>query len=298
MEGLNYQHLMYFWVVAREGTVTAACDVLHLAQPTISAQILRLEKSLGHQLFERRGKRLFLTDTGRTVFRYADEIFSLGRELSNTLQGELREGPLRFHVGVADVVPKLIAYQMLEPAFLRPQGIHVICHEGKTSELVSRLALHELDLVLSDTPMGPEVSVRAFNHLLGECAVTVFGPQDKAARYRRGFPKSLNDAPFLLPTSNTVLRRSLDHWFDAESIHPRVTGEFEDSALLKVFGQAGVGLFAGPTAIEREIERQYGVKRVGRITSIKEQFYAISVNRRFKHPAAIAITDRAREVLH
>ncbi len=297
MEWLNYHHLLYFWVVAKEGTIAAACKELNLAQPTISAQLRVLEKSLGEKLFTRVGRNLALTETGRLVYRYADEIFSLGRDLLDTVKGRPTGRPLRFNVGVADVLPKLVAYRLLEPALHLPEQVQLVCHEGSPPELLTRLAVYELDLVLSDSPIGPDVKVRAFNHLLGECGVSIFGTKDLAAKYRRRFPKSLDGAPFIIPTANTALRRALEHWFDSEDIRPSVSGEFEDSALLKVFGQAGVGLFCSPTVIEKEVQRQYSVKVVGRLESVRERFYAISVEKKVKPPAVLAIANEARQKL-
>ncbi len=297
MEWLNYHHLLYFWVVAKEGTISAACKELNLAQPTISAQLRILEESLGEKLFTRVGRNLALTETGRVVYRYADEIFSLGRDLVDALKGRPTDRPLRLTVGVADVLPKLVAYRLLEPAFQLPEPVQLICHEGSPAELLTRLATYELDLVLSDSPIGPEVKVRAFNHLLGECGVSIFGTKDLATKYRRRFPGSLDGAPFIIPTANTALRRALEHWFDAQDIRPSVFGEFEDSALLKVFGQAGVGLFAAPAVIEKEVQRQYNVQVVGRLESVRERFYAISVEKKVKHPAVLAIADEARQKL-
>ena len=295
MEWLNYHHLLYFWVVAKEGTIAAACEKLMLAQPTISAQIRALEKALGQKLFRRSGRYLVMTETGRVVYQYADEIFSLGRELTDTLKGRPTGSPVRFNVGVADVLPKLVAHQLLEPALNLPERVRLVCYESTQAELLAKLAIHELDLVLSDSPIGPDVQVRAFNHVLGECGVSIFGTEDLADSYRRGFPASLNGAPFLLPTSTTALRRQLEDWFDAEDIRPAVVGEFDDIALLKVFGQAGAGLFAVPGVIEKEVCRQYGVRVIGRVESMKERFYAISVERKVKHPAVVAIAAAARQ---
>lgn len=270
MDWLNYHHLLYFWVVAREGSIARASQELRLTQPTISAQIQALEETLGEKLFTRAGRSLMLTDMGRVVFRYADEIFSLGRELMDTLKGRPTGRPIRLVVGVADAVPKLIAYRLLEPALQLPEPVRIICREDKPDRLLVGLAVHELDLVLADAPMGPTVKIRAFNHLLGECGVTIFSTERLAAAYRPGFPGSLNGAPFLLPTDNTTLRRSLDQWFEAEEIGSAVVGEFEDSALLKSFGQAGVGLFASPSVIESEVRRQYGVEIIGRVEAVRE----------------------------
>ncbi len=297
MEWLNYHHLLYFWVVAKEGTIAAACKELNLAQPTISAQLRVLERSLGEKLFTRVGRNLALTETGRVVYRYADEIFTLGRDLTDALKGRPSSRPLRLNIGVADVLPKLVAYRLLEPAFQLSEPVQLVCHEGSPAELLTRLATYELDLVLSDSPIGPDVKVRAFNHLLGECGVSIFGTKDLATKYRRRFPKSLDGAPFIIPTANTALRRALEHWFDSEDIRPSVFGEFEDSALLKVFGQAGVGVFAAPTVIEKEVQRQYSVRVVGRLESVRERFYAISVEKKVRHPAVLAIADEARQKL-
>ena len=297
MEWLNYHHLHYFWVVAKEGTIAAACEKLHLAQPTISAQLRALENAIGDKLFKRVGRNLVLTDTGRMVYRYADDIFSLGGELLDTLRGRPTGNPLRFSVGVADVLPKLVAYRLLEPALKLPETIQLVCRESTPAELLAQLAIHELDLVLSDSPIGPDIRVRAFNHLLGECGVSIFGTKELATAYRRRFPRSLDGAPFLLPPDNTSLRRSLEQWFDSQGVRPSAVAEFDDSALLKVFGQAGAGLFAAPDVIEKEVRRQYGVRVIGRLESVRERFYAISVERKVKHPAVVAIAQAAREKL-
>ena len=297
MPWLNYHHLLYFYTVAREGSVVRAAEQLSLTQPTVSGQIRALEDALGERLFERSGRRLVLTDVGRIVYRYADEIFGLGRELLDTLDDRPTGRPFRLVVGVADVMPKLIVRRLLEPALTLPEGVQIVCREDKTDRLLAALSLHELDVVLADAPMGPGVSVKAFNHVLGECGVTVFGVRASASRVRRRFPSSLDQAPMLLPTGNTVLRRSLDQFFSAHGIRPRVVGEFEDSALMKVFGQAGSGLFPGPSAIERDICRQYGVAVAGRLGGVRERFYAISVEKKLKHPAVVAISEGARRGL-
>lgn len=295
MKWLNYHHLLYFWTVAKEGTITAACEKLCLAQPTISAQLRKLEESLGHKLFRHVGRNLALTETGRVVFRYANDIFSLGQELMDTLEGRPPGRRTRLRVGVADVLPKVIVHRLLKPALRSPESLHVVCYEGKPTALLARLSVHELDLVLSDSPMSPEVKLRAFNHQLGECGVSIFGSKRLSSSYRRGFPQSLDGAPFYLPTNNTSIRRQLDHWFLSHSIRPFVIAEFEDSALLKVFGRTGGGLFAGPTVVEEEIQKFYGVSSVGRLESLREQFYAISLERELKHPAVAAIVESAHE---
>jgi LysR family transcriptional activator of nhaA len=297
MTWLNYHHLLYFWTVAREGTIARASSILHLTQPTISGQLRTLERALGAKLFDHARRNLVMTETGRVVYRYAEEIFLLGRELQDTLDGRPPGRPLRLVVGVADTVPKDIAYRLIEPALRLSEAVQVVCEQGKPEQLLTRLAVNALDVVLTDMPIGPTVKIRAFNHLLGESGVSFVGAQKLAAMYRRGFPHSLDGAPFLLPPADTALRRSLDQWFDAVGIRPRVQGEFADPALLKVFGQKGIGVFVVRTAVERETQRQYGTLLIGRVDSIRERFYAVSLERKLKHPAVVAITEVAREKL-
>ena len=297
MTWLNYHHQLYFWTVAREGSIARACAQLHLTQPTISGQLRCLDKALGAKLFERVGRNLVLTETGRVVFRYADEIFSLGRELQDTLEGRPPGRPLRLLAGVANTLPKEIAYRLLEPALRLREPVQLVCDHGTPDNLLAQLALNALDVVLADAPVSPSTKVRAFNHLLGECHVSIMGTSRLAAAYRRGFPRSLDGAPFLLPAENTALRRSLEQWFDSEGIRPLVRGEFADPGLLKVFGQNGAGVFAVRTAVEQETQRHYQVRLLGRIESIRERFYAISLERKLKHPAVLAITEAAREKL-
>ena len=297
MDWLNYHHLLYFWTVAKEGGISRAAERLHLAQPTLSNQIKKLENSIGTKLFNRTGRTLVLTETGQVVYRYADEIFSLGRELTDTLKGRPTDKKLKLTVGVPDVLPKLVVYELLKPALELGEDIHLECYEGKLQDMLADLALHRLDIVLADSPLTPDSHVRAFNHLLGECGVTLYGAPDMAKKYRRQFPKSLDGAPMLLPTQNTTLRRYLEQWFDQQGVKPDIRHEFEDSAVLKVFGQAGHGLFFTPTAVEEHVTSQYAVKVVGRVEDIKERFYAISAERRLKHPAVVAISDSARNEL-
>ena len=294
MKPLNYHHLRYFWTVARLGSIARATEELHLTQPAISAQLRTLEVSLGEQLFARSGRALTLTEVGRLVFRYADDIFTTGRELQETLAGHSVGRPGRLTVGMVDALPKLLAYRFLEPAMAMPEPIRLVLREDKPDRLLADLAIHALDLVLSDAPVPATVRVRAHSHLLGECGVTVFGAPALAAAHRRGFPRSLDHAPFLAPTDNSVLRRSLDAWFAQQGVHPLIVAEVEDSAVLKVFGQRGLGLFAAPTVLEREIRRQYGVRVVGRIEAVRERFYAITSERKLTHPAVLAITRAAR----
>jgi LysR family transcriptional activator of nhaA len=231
------------------------------------------------------------------VFRYADEIFTLGKELRDAMRGRPVRRPMSLIVGVADVVPKLVARRLLEPALKLPDPVHLVCREDKPEALLTELAVHNLDIVLSDSPINPSIRVRAFNHLLGECGVVLFGTAKLAAAYRRGFPKSLDGAPLILPTENTTLRRALDQWFAARDIRPQIVGEFEDSALMKVFGQAGMGLFPVSSIIADEARRQYEARPVGTLHELRERFYAISIERKLKHPAVIAISQEARQTL-
>ena len=297
MDWLNYHHLHYFWTVVREGGVSKAAEKLRLSQPTISAQVKMLEGALGERLLERQGRTLALTEVGRVVYRYADEIFTTGRELQETLKGRPSGRALQFTVGVANAVPKLIAYRLLRPAIEGPEAVQITCREDHPDQLVAQLAVHALDVVISDTPAAPHVRVKVFNHLLGESGTTFIAAGPLARRIRRRFPRSLNDTPALLPTINTALRRALEQWFEAEDLHPSVIGEFEDSALLKAFGESGRAVFPAPTAIEREVCRHYRVAVVGRAPSVRERYYAISAERRLKHPGVLAITATARTEL-
>ena len=297
MDWLNYHHLLYFRTVVREGGVSQAAAKLHLTHPTVSAQVKELEAALGEKLFDRRGRSLVLTEMGRVVYRYADEIFGLGRELTETVRGRPTGRPVRLAVGVADVVPKGIACRLLEPALRMTDPVRLVCREDKTERLAADLARHELDVVLTDAPLSARAGVKAFSHLLGECGVTFLAPAALAARLRRGFPKSLDGAPFLMPTEGTALRRGLDQWFDSIGVRPAVSIECEDSALLKAFAQRGAGTFAAPTAIAQEVGRQIGLRQVGATDQVRERFYAVTVERRIRHPAVVAISEAAREEL-
>ena len=297
MEWLNYHHLLYFWTVARLGSVSRASEELHLTQATVSAQLKSLETALGEQLFRKAGRHLTPTETGKVVFRYADEIFSLGREMMGTLKGRPQGRLARLTVGVADVMPKWVAYQLIEPALQLVDSHRIICREGTNKELLSALAVHDIDVVLTDSQIDPAINVKAFCHLLGECGMTLFGTSKLAAAWRGKFPRCLDGAPFLLPTSNTAVRRSLDQWFETENIRPVIVAECEDSALLQVFGQRGLGFFFAPSVIRAEIRRQFDVKIIGRASTVHEQFYAISLDRKLKHPAVLAISEAARSRL-
>ncbi|MFO1123854.1 MAG: transcriptional activator NhaR [Methylocystis sp.] len=295
MERLNYQHLFYFWNVAREGSVTRASEKLGLAQPTISGQIAVFESSIGAQLFRKEGRKLVMTETGRTVFNYADEIFSIGRELGSALKSHAGAVSVRLSVGVSNALPKLVVYRLLEPALA--VNNQVVCHEDKTERLLAELPVHGVDLVLSDWPATGGADARIYNHLIGECGVAAFGGSDLQQRYRKNFPRCLDGAPLLLPTTNTALRRSLDQWLDANSLFPKIVAEVEDSALLKTFGAAGAGVFMAPTAVRAQVEQQYGVKHIATLDGVSERFYAITAQRKIKHEGVVAILERARDWL-
>jgi LysR family transcriptional activator of nhaA len=297
MDWLNYHHLLYFWTVAREGGLVPAGKVLRLSHPTLSAQVHALEDRLGEKLFTRSGRRLALTEMGRVVFRYADEIFTLGREMVDAVGDRSTGQPLRLEVGVAEVVPKLVVRRLLQPALALPEPVRLVCREGSYERLFADLAVHTLDIVLSDSPVPAGSSVRAFSHLLGETGVSFFATPKLAAAHRRGFPRSLHGAPMLLPLEQVALRRSLNPWFERHGIRPRVVGEFEDSALLAEFGADGAGIFAAPTVVEAEVVARLGVRLVGRVEEVRERYYALSVERRLKHPAVVAISDAARQAL-
>ncbi len=294
MDWINYHHLLYFWVTAREGSITRASERLNLAQPTVSGQIQSLEKSIGEKLFLRQGRKLSLTETGRLVFGYADQIFTVGQELVDVLRNRPTHGPNRVKVGIADSLPKLVACNLLEAALDGKTPSHLICREGKPESLLTELATFGLDIVLADAPIPPTVKIKAFNHLLGESPILIFGEPGLAARLGPGFPKSLNDAPMLLPTEETTVRKQLDAWFDRNSIRPRIVAEFDDSALLKTFGQRGLGLFPAPTFVESEICSRYGVETLGALEGVREQLYAITIERKIKNPAVLEITESAR----
>lgn len=293
MEWLNYHHLLYFWLTAREGSLLKASAELRLAPSTVSKQIRLLEEQLGHRLFERRGRRLVPTESGRTAFRYAEEIFGLGRELLDTLRDRPVGKPLRVTVGVADVVPKLIAQRVLEQALGLAEPVRLVCREDRQASLLRDLAAHELDLVLTDAPAPPGSHLRVYNHLLGESDVHFYSSPELARVLRRGWPGSLDGAPVLLPAETTELRRGLEQWFVREGVQPRVVGEFEDSALMAVFGARGQGAFPAPGVLAEDVERIHQVRRVGRVP-VTERLYAVTVERRIQHPAAVAICEAAR----
>jgi LysR family transcriptional activator of nhaA len=294
MAPINFHHLHLFRTVARAGTLARAAAELRLTEPTVSTQIKALEQQLGQALFSRTTRRLQLTDAGQTALRYADDIFSLSDELTRAMSGDVGDRPRRLLVGVADVVPKLIAYRLIEPALRLGDGMTLSCTDDTPERLMAALSVHALDLLITDAPITASASVRAFNHLLGESGTTVFGTTELASRFAPGFPASLQGAPFLLPLHASTLRRGLDSWFQQQDLRPLITGEYADSALMKVFGQNGHGLFTAPTVLEHEVTKQHNVVVVGHLPDVTQQFYAISAERRMEHPAVTAIARAAR----
>lgn len=294
---MNYKHLHYFWIVAKAGGITRASERLHLTPQTISGQLTLFEETLGEKLFSRNGRRFELTETGRLVLSYADEIFTLGQELEETLHHSPTGRPLQFRVGVTDAVPKSVAYQLLEPAMATADPPRIVCREGKVTTLLAELAVHRLDIVIADGPMPSTVDVRGFNHFLGECGITFFAAAELARRHSGAFPECLDGAPLLVPGEDVAIRPKLAHWLSDRNILPRIIGEFDDGALMKAFGQAGVGIFPAPTAIAEQVMRQYDVVDIGSTSEVVEQFYAISVERKLTHPAVVAISRAARQEL-
>ena len=289
---LNYHHLRYFWAVVREGGVTRAGERLHVSQPAISAQLRELERHLGARLYSHSGRSIILTDVGRLTFQYAEQIFGIGKELVDVVTGRSAPRPRAVSIGIADAVPKLVVYRLLEPALRLKPAVRVVCVEGAPERLLLDLATHHLDLVLSDAPAPPSSKVRAYSHLLGESGVGMFGVRSFKP-LKRGFPQSLTGVAVLMPTEAATLRRSIDRWFESREVTPNIVGEFEDSALMKVFGQKGLGLFPAPLALARDIKSQYGAELLGDLDGLTERVYALTVERRLKHPAAVAISESA-----
>lgn len=294
---MNFHHLRYFWSAAHHGGVTAAAEALGVSQPAVSAQIRKLERWLGHELFDRSGRSLSLTAEGKVVLGYADEIFRLGEELVDTARGRLEGRPLRLVVGVAATIPNLVSFHFLEAAFSLDDPVRIVLRQNRTDRLLADLATHDIDLVLADMPIPPNVNVRAYEHPLGNSPVDILAPPLLAHRLREGFPASVDGQPFLLPTEGYTLRRSLDEWFESLGVRPRVAAEIEDNALVNVFAEAGAGLFAAPSIIIDDIRIRYAVEVVGRAEGAREDFYAITAERRIEHPAIEAITEGARREL-
>lgn len=297
MDALNYHHLRYFWVVAKEGGLTRAAAKLRVSQPSICTQIQTLEQALGDKLFRRTPRGLTMTESGQKVFAFADEIFSIGEDLLSTMKRHPTMRPLRVHIGIADSLPKLLTFGMLKPIFHLSTAVQATCSEGKVPDLLAQLASYRLDVVLSDEPASASGNPKTFNHLLGECGVTFCAAPRLAARLKRGFPASLRDAPALLPSPNSALRRALEAWFQQNGVAPLLVAEFDDAALMKVAATDGLGFFALPTLVASEAVARYGVRIIAHAPKCRQQFYAISSERRVRHPAVVAITAEARDAL-
>ncbi len=294
---INYKHLRYFWMVAKTGSIADASKHLHLTPQTISGQLGQLENQLGKALFSRVGRGLELTESGRLVLSYAEEIFSLGNELEEMVHSLPSGRSLVFKVGVVDVVPKSIAYRLLDPALRLSEPVRIICREGSIDALLAELAVHRIDLVIADSPIPSGMNVRGFNHPLGDCGITFFATPGLARDLGDRFPDNLDGSPILLPSEATAARNRLVRWFDDRHIHPRIVGEFDDSALMKAFGRGGTGVFVAPSPIADEVRKQYDVVAIGQTGEVRDHFYAISVERKISHPAVAAITEMAREWL-
>lgn len=294
MANLNFKHLRYFWMVVKSGSIAAASKQLHLTPQSISGQLRSLEEALGVELLRKAGRGLEVTEVGRRVFSYADEIFALGNELLDVALDRTAAKSPPFRIGIADSVPKSVAYRVVEPALRLGESVRLVCREGRLAALLADMAVHRLDMVIADRPMPANLNVRGYNHPLGESDLTVFASERLARTLRGRFPDSLDQAPFLLPGEDTAVRPRLVQWIEAQGLHPRIVGEFDDSALLKSFGQAGAGLFAAPTAIADYVCEQYAVRAIGRIDSVVEQLYAITTERRLINPAIVAVVRATR----
>ena len=297
MAALNFKHLRYFWMVAKTGSIARAAEQLHLTPQSISGQLSVFEDALGVALFRRSGRNLELTDAGRRILSYAEDIFTIGDEMLEVVRNQKAKKALPFKVGIADSVSKLVAYLLVEPALKLAEPVRLVCREGRLPSLLAELAIHRLDMIIADRPMPANLNVRGYSHLLGESGLTVFGTRRLAKELSGSFPASLNNAPFLLPGEDVAIRPKLIQWLEASDLRLHIVGEFDDSALMKAFGQAGAGLFVAPTVIADHICKQYNVAKIGRIDSVVEQLYAITTERRLTHPAIVAISKVARRDL-
>lgn len=295
MRHLNYNHLLYFWTVARQGSIIKATEELHLTPQTISGQLKLLEVSIGEPLFHRVGRGLRLTETGHMVYQYADEIFTLGTELAARARSGRTTVPKALAVGVVNSIPKLITSRILQPVFDDELPVKLVCREGALEMLLGELAVHRLDLVLSDRQIPAGLSVKAFSHRLGASAIALFARKGSARALERHFPQSLNEARILVPTTENPIRRALDDWFDQQGLSPRLVAEFEDSALMKAFGEAGNGIFPAPVAISNEVESMYHARQIGPPLPVEETYYAISPERKLKHPTVLKVIEMARQ---
>ena len=295
MRWLNYQHLFYFWNVVRYGGVTKASHHLRLAQPTISAQLKAFEDVLGEKLLDREGRGLALTDTGQIAYRYAEQIFSLGTEFLEVLDGGSITIPKDFKIGIADVVPKSLAYKLIKPAFKHNSAVMISCIEDKTERLLADLSIGEIDLVVADRPIPPNVKVKAFNHFVGECGLAFLASKDLTKRFKKGFPNSLDKAPLLIPTAESAVRQELDQWFDQKEVHPQIVAAFQDRALMKIAAREGQGIIPVPEVIAADVCSEYHLELIGGTTEVKERLYLISIERRLKNPMLVEICEQGQK---
>ncbi len=294
---LNYKHLYYFYLVAREGSLLRASDRLNLTPQTVSGQLKVFEDSIGEQLLRKSGRKLALTDQGRKVLGYAEEIFSIGEQLENALHTGVTNKPSEFRVGVADVIPKSIAFKFLLPSIHANEPIKLICHEFDLVKLMTELAVHELDMVIADSPMPTNIDVRAYNHLLGASDIEFFAAPKLISNLKGNFPDCIDTQPMLIPGPAAAIRQPVLDWLETRNIYPIIIGEFDDTALLKAFGSEGTGVFFAPSVIGDEICRQFKVQSIGITSEVKQSFYAISVERKISHTSVKTVTDSARDIL-
>lgn len=297
MAALNFKHLRYYWMVAKTGSIAKAAEQLHLTAHAISGQINEFEETLGVELFRKAGRNIELTEAGRRILNYADTIFNTSDQLLDELRDQMATRRRTLRIGIADAVPKIIAYRLIQPALTLEEPIRINCREGRLDLLLGELALHKLDLIIADRPLSPGSNVRAYNHLLGECGLTVFATSALARQYKGTFPQNLDKAPFLIPGEDVTIQARLLRWFEEQHLRPTIIGEFDDGALMKAFGSSGAGFFVAPSAMQREICLQHNVVAVGDIPAIMEQIYVITTERRLSDPAIIAISQTAKNTI-
>ncbi len=298
MEWLNYHHLLYFWVVAKEGSVSAAARELRLAPPTISGQVHRLEEILGEKLFDHKGRQLLFTETGRIAFDSAQDNFAQGKEFQHAKRARAPGSPLKLAIGFSEVLSETVVHRLLKPAFSLKRGVQIVCREARsTAAFLEELALRAIDVVLTDTPAPASAEPRLFNHFLGECGTSFFATDSMAKALRRRFPDSLDGAPFLLPGKNATLRQTLERWFEELQVRPTVVAEAEDGSLMNALGEAGLGVFVSPDVVERDVRLRHDVTGVGRVPQLRQRFFAVSAERKIKHPAVATICETSRTQL-
>lgn len=297
MDFLNYHHLRYFWMVAKKGSISRAAEEIGVSQPSISAQIQLLEDNLGTELFQRVGRKLVLTEAGQLALTYADEIFSAGRELVSSLEHGNGGRAMRFNVGMTDSLSKLIAYEILKPAYHYSRPTHVVTRQGELSVLMNQLQMHRLDLVLADEPVTTSLKSKAYNHRLGRSGVTFCAAPEMATRLRKDFPASLDGAAALLPADNMGMRRDLETWFDRQNVRPFLVAEFEDATLMEVAAADGLGFTTVHSVADQAALKHYGLKVIARAEACRSDFYAITGERLVKHPLAKLITENASTTL-